>query len=163
MKKYIKKGISLMSLVVTIAVVLILTTTITVSFNTVYVATKKKDFANEIYNIQKLVDMYYYRNEEYPVVSQYENMIVDLSQLNNEDKQQFANETDDLSSILVLKRLDLYETGVNESKNGHGTVEDKDIYCVSEKTGLVYYIKGKRFSNDVYYTLTEELKSQLGL
>lgn len=161
--KKLKNGISLMSLVVTVVVIGIITTAIVVSFDSIYVAATKKDFANEIYNIQKLVDMYHYRNGKYPVLSSESEVSLDLSELDDEVKQQFSGETQDLSSTLTLKRLDLYETGVEETKFGHGTLENEDIYCVSEITGKVYYKRGKEFSNGVYYTLTDELKSNLGL
>lgn len=163
MKRNKKYGISLVSLVFTILIILILITTIVVSFDNVYVATKRKDFANEIYNIQKLVEMYHFRNNVYPTSSNDEYVYVDLSKLNNEEQEQFANETQQADSKIILKRLDLYEAGVEESKNGHGNLDNKDIYCVSEDTGIVYYIKGKEYENKVYYTLTEDLKEQLGL
>ena len=164
MKMKSKNGISLMALIATVAVVLILITTITVSFEFVYTQTKEKDFANEIYSIQKLVDIYHFKNNKYPVVSEDEDIVVDLSKMNNNDKTQFSKEEVVMeNSMIILKRIDLYEADVNECKNGHGTVDDKNIYCVSENTGIVYYLKGKNFGDNVYYTLTEELKTRLGI
>ena len=67
MEKNNKYGITLVALVCVIFVLLVLVSTIVVSFNNIYISTKKKEFANEIYSIQKLVDEYYFKNGSLPV------------------------------------------------------------------------------------------------
>ena len=62
----IKKGISMIALLITIAVFLILLTVITISSDKIINNTKKKQFAREIYEVQNLVDKYKYEKEEYP-------------------------------------------------------------------------------------------------
>ena len=62
----IKKGISMIALLITIAVFLILLTVITISSDKIVNNTKKKQFAREIYEVQNLVDKYKYEKEEYP-------------------------------------------------------------------------------------------------
>ena len=156
-----KKGISLVALVCTMAVTLILLVTIGVSFNNIYQSTKKKEFANEIYSIQKLVEDYYFRNNKYPILNGSIN--IDLSMLDLEANQ-FIAETRNLTDTITLKPIDLYEAGVQETNRGqqkNGNV--KDIYLVSEKTGIVYYLKGEEIGSKIYYALNDELKREIGL
>ncbi len=156
-----KKGISLVALVCTMAVTLILLVTIGVSFNNIYQSTKKKEFANEIYSIQKLVEQYNFRNNKYPILNS--SIEVDLSTLDL-GANQFLAETRDLTATITLRPLDLYEAGVQETNRGQQKDGDiKDIYLVSEKTGNVYYLKGEEIGNKIYYALNDELKKEIGL
>ena len=156
-----KKGISLIALICTIAIALILVSTIGVSFNNIYQSTKKKEFANEIYSIQKLVDQYYFKNNEYPTYDG--DVTIDLSSLDN-GSDQFGAETHMLTSTITLKPLNLYEAGVQEASRGiQKDGDNTDMYLVSEKTGIVYYQKGEDIGNKTYYALNEELKKELGL
>lgn len=146
MVKNKKNGINLMALICIVFVLLILAGTLVVSFNNVFISTKEKEFANEIYSIQKLVDQYYFKNAEYPVKGE------DISFV-----EQFTN------TPVTGKELDLYEADVNEAKRGkRSNSDEEDIYIVSE-TGVVYYMKGEKIGKNVYYTLTDDLKKQLGL
>lgn len=162
MVKNNKKAISIVALVCIIFIMLILVSTITVSFNNIYISTKKKEFANEIYSIQKLVDQYYFRNNKYPIL---DNQVkIDLAMLKKEEATQFEEETDDLEDEVFFSELNLYEAGADSVKRGQKSDSDfDDIYIVSETTGKVYYKKGQKIGNNVYYTLTSELKKQLGL
>lgn len=154
MKRNNRKGVSLMALVCTIVIMLVLAATVTVSFNQIIKSTREKEFANEVYSIQKLVDQYKFKNNKYPVYDDYE-VEVDISK----DKLQFLEE--DSSSI--FREINLYEAGVEELNRGHLTNGDDDIYIVSESTGKVYYLKGVKISNRTFYTLTDELKKKLGI
>lgn len=156
-----KKGISLVALICTIAITLMLVVTIGISFNNIYQSTLKKEFANEIYSIQKLVDQYYFKNNKYPTLAG--SVDIDLSSLEY-GADQFVAETRLLTETITLKPLDLYEAGVQETNRGQGRDDDnKDIYLVSEKTGVVYYLKGEEIGNKTYYALNDELKREIGL
>lgn len=148
MRKY-KKGINLVALVCVIFVLIILAGTIVVSFNNIYISTKKKEFANEIYNVQKLVDQYYFKNGEYPVKGN--DIYFDLS-LVDDVKTEF----------IPTKEVDLYEAGVEESNRGQKNISEDDIYIVSN-SGVIYYKLGQKIGDETYYTLTDDLKKHLGL
>lgn len=146
MVKYNKNGINLMALICITAVLLILAGTIVVSFNNVIISTSQKEFANEIYSIQKLVDQYYFKNGDYPVKGENISFI-----------EKSTNTT------VTGKEINLYEADVNEAKRGkRNNLDEEDIYIVSE-AGVVYYVKGEKIGQNVYYTLTNDLKKQLGL
>lgn len=131
-----KKGISLAALVCTIAVAVIILSAVTVSYSNIINTTKKREFANEIYTIQKMVEEYYFKNNKYPI------------------------------SDSATNEIDLYELGVNEVKRGlKKDGEENDIYVVDETTGKVTYKKGEKIGGKIYNSLEDydnELKKELG-
>lgn len=132
----LKKGITSVSVVATIAIMLILLSGITVSVSEIVNSTKKKRFASEIYSIQKMVEEYYFKNNKYPIAD------------------------------TLTNEIDLYELGVNEVSRGLKKNNDtSDIYVVDEGTGEVKYIKGVKIGGKEYYSLEDndgELKKELG-
>ncbi len=153
-----KKGISLMVLGITIVVMIILASTMVVSCQNMITDTLKQDFASEIYSLQKLVDTYYYLNQEYPILASIQ---IDLSEIDPIWWSQFEGE-DIISQKIELYQIDLEKCDVEQLKRGVGKTS-KDYYAVSQKTGKIYYIQGFQSENAIYYTLTPELKSVIGI
>ncbi len=157
-----KNGITFLILVITIVFVLILASTITISFNNIVRSTNKKEFANEINTLQKVIDQYKFMNGKYPVVS--EEIILSLNDMNIGELKQFTDEPGYKNKEVVLKQINLVEAGVDNITRGVKREYDElDIYTVSESTGKVYYLKGEKFSGIRYFTLTDELKESLNL
>ena len=160
----IKKGISMIALLITIAVFLILLTVITISSDKIINNTKKKQFAREIYEVQNLVDKYKYEKEEYPYTilddNTKESMSIDIT---DDLTDQFDNEGVKEGDKVELYTIDLNKIGAENITRGIKKDNNlKDVYAFSEKTGIVYYIKGYKVGKNVYYTLTNELKGQIG-
>lgn len=157
----LKKGITLAVLIVTIIITMLLVSAIVVSYDSIKTSTKKKEFAKEIYTVQKVVDEYKFRKEKYPVT-----ITVDFSiaTIENEDKLQFMNEPGYNSNEVSFKVIDLYEAGIeNITRGTQKNSNTNDIYVVSENTGKVFYLKGEEIGDKVYYTLSDELKKEIGL
>lgn len=134
-----KEGISLVALICTVVVGLIVLSTVVCSFKNILNSTKKKEFANEIYTIEKMVEEYKFKNETYPIISETEG---------------------------TINELDLYELGVNETKRGRKEKGEDDIYTVDVTTGKVTYKKGVKIGSITYYNLddnNQELRKELGL
>ena len=160
----IKKGISMIVLLITIAVFLILVTVVTISSNKILNNTKKKQFAREIYEVQNLVDKYKYEKEEYPYTilddNTKESMSIDIT---DDLTDQFDKEGVKEGDKVELYTIDLNKIGAENITRGIKKDNNlKDVYAFSEKTGIVYYIKGYKVGKNVYYTLTDELKGQIG-
>ena len=160
----IKKGISMMALLITIAVFLILLTVITISSDKIVNNTKKKQFAREIYEVQNLVDKYKYEKEEYPYTILDDNTKESISiDITDDINDQFKNEGVTEGDKAKLYTIDLNKIGAENITRGIKKDNNlKDVYAFSEKTGIVYYIKGYKVGKNVYYTLTDELKGQIG-
>lgn len=160
----IKKGISMIALLITIAVFLILLTVITISSDKIINNTKKKQFAREIDEVQNLVDKYKYEKEEYPYTilddNTKESMSIDIT---DDLTDQFDKEGVKEGDKVELYTIDLNKIGAENITRGIKKDNNlKDVYAFSEKTGIVYYIKGYKVGKNVYYTLTDELKGQIG-
>ena len=160
----IKKGISMIALLITIAVFLILLTVITISSDKIINNTKKKQFAREIYEVQNLVDKYKYEKEEYPYTILDDNTKEFISiDITVDLNDQFDNEGVRDGDKVELYTIDLNKIGAENITRGIKKDNNlKDVYAFSEKTGIVYYIKGYKVGKNVYYTLTDELKGQIG-
>lgn len=153
-----KSGISLIMLSVTVVVMIILASTTIVSYNNIITDTLKKDFANEIYTIQKLVEHYEFLNNEYPVQNEY---VLDINDIDEDFRFQFDKENI-TNDKLKLFTIDLVKCDVEQTKRGN-SINDKDKYVVSKDTGIVYYIDGVVIDNMRYYTLTKDLRNEIGL
>lgn len=160
MKKKVNKksGISLMVLAITVVVMIILASATVVSYNSIIQDTLKKDFASEIYSIQKLVSHYIFMYNEYPGE---EEIIFDISDIDEKYLFEFSKENiSDLRFNCYI--IDLEKCDVELTKRGVGK-NLKDIYVVSKDTGIVYYMDGVVIDNIIYYTLTDDLKNDIGL
>lgn len=146
-----KRGVSLVILAVTIIVALALLSTIVISYDKIKNSTKKREFAREIYTIQKLSDEYYFKNNKLPTGAEHS-----FSNVEPECKSQFDG--DDIAGS-IYRELDLYSLGVeNVARGAKKDGDNSDVYVVSETTRRVYYLKGYEVAGYKYYTLTNELK-----
>lgn len=151
-----KKGVSMIVLVLTVVVMTILITTTTISVINVNEKTEKIRFGDELMLVQEWVSLYKVENGKYPIR---ENMI-DIEVANN-DLSQFSGETVN-SGVVSLNEVNLDLFGNIEVKYGTGSANPKDKYVVSTKTGRVYYADGLKVGDMRYYTLTEDLKELIG-
>ena len=151
-----KKGVSMIVLVLTVVVMTILITTTTISVINVNEKTEKIRFGDELMLVQEWVSLYKVENGKYPIR---ENMI-DIEVANN-DLSQFSGETVN-SGVVSLNEVNLDLFGNIEVKYGTGSANQKDKYVVSTKTGRVYYADGLKVGDMRYYTLTEDLKELIG-
>ncbi len=140
------KGITLASLIVTLVIMVILASAVIISYNNIVTSTEQKEFASEIYSIQKLVDNYKFMNNKLPVKSE----IVPTSK-----NPLFQGES------TTYYELDLYEAGVEQVSRGTKKTAN-DIYIVTN-SGKVYYLEGQEIGKNIYYTLTDDLKKKIGL
>ena len=147
------KGISLVSLMVTIVIIILLTTTVVVSATSSINNSKKITFATEISFIQEAVNNYYTKNNNVPVLGKIE---IDLNDVKDLAKKQFSDEKQNPNIELYI--LDMTKLGRIETIYGNSTRKE-DIYAVSLDTRKVYYVSGLSLGDNIYYTLTDDLKS----
>lgn len=118
----------------------------------------------EIYEIQNLVDKYKYEDDNYPYIDKedgtYEMITVAVDSSKN---SQFNGENITENSV-ELYTLNLSKVGVQNLSRGYKKDNNvNDVYAFSNITGRVYYVKGYKVGNNTYYTLTDELRSLIGL
>ncbi len=152
-----KKGISLIVVIVTVAIMLTLISVVTITGNNVNNNAKKVRFASEVSYLKELLDSYKSINSEYPVLEKVEfstkgiNSVVRLNQFKDE---QIIDEK------ISLYKIDYSKLGMIQLTLADKTYSDDNdsVYLLSKDTGKVYYKKGYKIGNDVYYTLGDSLK-----
>lgn len=154
-----KKGIAMVTLVVTIAVMLTLVSVITYTGISTANTSKKMSFASEINMVQENIDGYRTNNEgEFPIS---DFVIIDLINASDDVKKQFTDNGEDIiDNKVYLSKIDYTKLDLNSLNRGVSKTAD-DIYTISTKSGIVYYAKGLKIGNITYYTLTDELKNLL--
>lgn len=143
-----KKAISLVSLVIVIVVMIILCGTVIITSNNSVKLTNKTMFANEILNIQTLVDEYYSNNGTYPAGSV---KSFNYTTLDTKSQEQFSLETSN-----TFYEVSLADIGLSNVEYGNKGTEN-DVYVLSKTTGKVYYLEGVEFEDNIYYTVAEDL------
>ena len=155
-----KKGFSLVTLLVTIFVIIILTSTVVISANSIYNNNKKVKFASEISYIKELVSNYISNNNgKLPSSSE---VLISIENISKDDlNKQFENENISSENI-ILNKIDMSMINPGTLQYGNGSDEKSDdIYCISKKTGKIYYVRGCNIGGKIYYTLTDELKKSI--
>lgn len=155
-----KKGISLVALMITIAVIFTLVSTIVLTGTNVYNNTKKVKFATEISYIEELVKTYKINNNGQLPISKV--LYFDVSNISNSDiTEQFNNEIINNNKISLVK-IDFDKLNPKELffQNLNDSTSDA-VYYISLSTGKVYYMNGLKIGNKVFYTLTYELKDSI--
>lgn len=157
-----KKGITFLSMLATIVVIMILVGAVVISANNLIPETVDKKFAKEIYTVQKKVEEYNFKNSAYPV----EDANIDYT-IPDEYQDQFNGETI-TDSVVILKPIDLVKADIEDTYYGNKQDGEDDIYAVSDITGRVYYLKGyngnsKAVKGKIYYTLTSDLSKMIGI
>lgn len=154
-----KKGISLIALTATIAIMLILVTTVTISGIEVYNNSQRIAFATEISSIQESVQSYIIKNGTNP--GEENNVVVDTSKLSSQGLAQFSGENI-VNNKLTLNKINYGLLGISSLKYGTNKAGSEDFYAMSLTTGKVYYVKGFDIGSKKYFTLTEDLKKIIG-
>lgn len=152
-----KKGITFVTMVATIAIMIIITSTIAVAGSNVSNNAKKIAFATEINSLQEATSAYVIKNNgEYPIQ---DSISLDISKLSAKAKKQFSDNGEVINSDnkILLSKIDYNKIQNNNLKYGNQKNGDNDIYAVSNTTGKVYYAKGIKIASDVYFTLTTDL------
>lgn len=149
MKK--NKGVTLISLVITIIVLIILTFTISINVESYNNEKIKSNFRSDIKILKDEINQYYARIKELPVANEYGNisMIEDIKNVNDGDKYY----------IIDIKQLDVvlnnghdYEE-VYKRNNTDKITDLTDLYIINEQSHTIYYPKGVNYDGKIHYTL----------
>lgn len=160
-----KKGITFMSLVIMIAIILTLTTTAVISgINSVNNA-KKIKFATEMSYVQEIVNSYIDVDYGFDFDR---TCVIDLTNSSQDVLQQFSGEAIESNKVTLYELDPELEMLKNlELTYGKKTIGDTaeeinlDVYLYSISTKKVYYAKGLQLNSKIYYTLTDELRNKI--
>lgn len=136
-----KKGITIITLIIMVVVMIILTTTVTITGVQALNNSKKLKFASELVFMQETIDNYSKENSGYLPITGSE-----ITNSNLPEGQYYEIDT---------SLLGIIETTYGRKLNN----DTNDIYVISKADNKVYYLKGLKIGNKVYFTLDDELKN----
>ena len=142
-----KKGISLVVLVITIIVLTILGGVIVINTNYMFVNTDNAKLQIDISQIEALMNTYKIRNNgniDFTTVE------FDTSSLSAKELEQFSGENI-VNNKIELYVVDLEEIDGEASNFGNLKYGGKDRYLYSIITGKVYYEQGLEINGTTYY------------
>jgi len=147
----VKKGISLMYLVITIVVLTILASIIIINTQYMFVNTERAKLQIDISQVEALMDTYKIRNNgniNFPTVA------FDISNLSTAELEQFDGETI-VDEKIFLYIVDLEAIDGESSNFGNLELGSKDRYLYSLTTGKVYYEQGIEIDGTMYYYIKD--------
>ena len=157
-----KRGISLVVMLVTIAVILIITSVTVVTGNNIFNNTKKVKFASEISYVEEIVNTYRLNNNgKYPTSTKL--IYIDSTKIKANDlNEQFKDESIAEDKSILLYKIDFSMLNPHELTYTDINSDSGDnIYCISPTTGRVYFVQGVKIAGKKYYTLTDDLKKSI--
>ena len=152
----VKKGVSLVVLVITIVIMGILTGITIIGIENIIEEAQKDDFITEIAVLRDKVKEYYILMGKLPVKIGNEYTASELSELLTEQSyktallQEIAKNKDDNNKFLVI---DLSLMDIKTSKRGI-TEKVTDVFCVATNTLNVYYVAGVIIEDSVRFSLS---------
>lgn len=139
-----KRGITVSTLTITVIIMLILVSISTVVGIRSIKTASYEEFLSKISRVSDDVNQYFLENKKLPVTDE----IIAKEGLSNELKLEISNNQDDYNNLYVIDMNKLRSENV---KIGFGSVNDLDVFIVSENTNNVYYLKGFEYKGNTYY------------
>ena len=152
MKK--ERGITIITLSVTIIILIILTFTISVNMDEIGNRKKKSRFESDLNSLKEEINQYYIRVKEIPIINKYTNtsMLNTIKNVNDGDEYY----------VIDIRQLEVklnYGTDYTEIVNNRNITEEisdlTDVYIINKQSHTIYYPKGIEYNGQMHYTLKE--------
>ena len=140
-------GITLVSLVITIAVMIIIASiTVSTSMDRFEINNLNK-MINDIEFLKEKVSNYYLKYNELPVVKDTDNNSIEYTNIN------FSVDTDDNEKYYIIDLEAMGDIALNYGKEGFENLNSSDdVYIINEETHNIYYAKGIEWNGEYYHT-----------
>lgn len=153
-----RSGISMFILLITVIVIIILASTITLSISSLSNKHKINIFVNNLSTIEEYISSLNILKEEMPFD---EDLTIDevRAKLETENLEAFNNEilSNGDNTTTYFKKVNLSKLEINEKNTGYEKKGQNDIYIYSENTGIVYYLKGIKLDENIYFSINDKL------
>ena len=149
-----ERGISLISLVITIVVLVILTNVIIYNLSDNLKVAKLKEMQNDIANLRDKISSYYAQNGQIPARIEYEN--VEPIRASGAISDAIDTGTFLIIDLSALENLTLnYGKDFEKVKENPEMVSNyKDLYIINEASHNIFYVAGISIDNEWFYTDT---------
>lgn len=139
-----KRGVTTAVISLAVVIMFIILTTATVVGSRNIDTVNYEEFKSQLGRVSDTVNEYYLTNDELPTSGE----IVAKANL----PEALTNEltaNGDLNNELYI--IDMSKLDINNVTRGNGTVDDRDLFLVAENSNNIYYYKGYKFRNTMYY------------
>lgn len=141
-----EKGITLIALVITIAVILIIASiTVPMSLERFEVNNVNK-MISDLEVLKEEVSNYYIQHGKLPIL-----------EANKYNKSQLKFETDagDNNNYYIIDLTAIGNISLNYGRKGYENPGDDDVYIINEATRTIYYVKGIELDGEKYYRIED--------
>ena len=139
-----KKGLSLSTVIIAISIMLILVSSVSVIGSSAITSANFEEYKSNIERVSDDVNIYVTDNGTLPVT----NEVIAINSLGQDFLNQ-VKENGDLANKFYV--VDISKLNDYNIKKGRGTVDNKDVFLVTENTNNVYYLKGFKYRGKVYF------------
>ena len=148
-----EKGITLITLSITIIVMAILAFSIAVNIEPYNNQNNKNDFETDIQRLTEEINQYYARVKEIPIINRFTNtsMLEGIKNINDNDEYY----------VIDIKQLDIelnygkdYYT-INEKDILEEITDLLDVYIINKQSNSIYYPKGIEYDGRIHYRLPQ--------
>lgn len=140
-----KKGVSLVVILVAVIIMMLLITSVSVVGNSAISSANFEEYNSEIKRISDMINIYVNENGKMPVT----NEMISVSSLGTDFINEVKEKGDISNDFYVIDISKLDDYTINKGK---GNIIDKDVYLISTNTFRVYYLKGFKYKGKVYFT-----------
>lgn len=156
MRKFLrdKKGISLITLSITIVVLVILTNVVIYNVKDELGIERVRNMQNDIENLQDKIDNYYAQYGTIPIINQEytETGVIEDSGLKsiNDTGKFYPIDLKSLENLTLTYGEDYKKIG--DSSTSEKISKLKDLYIINESSHNIFYMNGITFDEETYYT-----------
>lgn len=163
MKLKQKEGISLIVLIITIALLLILSSAVILGINVSVQNANLSRFTNDLSHLQDSVKSMYILENRLPIVDNEKLLSKNdvLNLVNDKNKELFEIELNNNgeNENVEFYEIDLKKAGADMIQVGSGKNGSDDIYVISTNSLKVYYLKGLFYRKKMYFSLNSDIAS----
>lgn len=145
------KGITLVSLILAIVIMLIISSILIYSVSTATRTKALNSMYNDINSLTNKIQIYYSKYGEIPIIKEQYTNVTNVNLINQNDNDKYY-----VIDLELLENIKLsYGKDYSKYKQS-ANAELTDIYVINEQSHNIYYIKGVQVDEITYYTIPGE-------
>ena len=139
-----KKGVSMMTVLIAVSVMMILISSVSVIGSSAISSANFEEYKSKVERVADEINIYINENGTLPITNQ----SVSINSL-GEDFLEAAKEKNYLSNKFYV--VDVSKLNDYSIDNGKGNLNNKDVFLIAENSNNVYYLKGFKYKGKVYF------------
>ena len=164
-----EKGITLIALVITIAVLSIISVPVLVNMSNIKEFDTYSGFKEDIDILREAISIAYFDKDIGTIGPKYEGNLDFLNETQNEEKIKNENDNDVYYAININRVNEKLSVNMETLNNGAGNKSisssdvkysgTNDVYIINEQSRTIYYVKGISYKEKTYHRLSEQFST----